>query len=221
MLNLCKDYFDTLKITVSTNVNLEKTKTKCLAFGMKSEPSPITLNNLNLPWWDECWPHLGHLFNKDQSPHHDIMKKRAGFIGKLHAFSQEFPKIDPLVHTKLVLIYLANFYGSNLWDLYDDMTDRLFKAWNIMVRRTFNIPRNTHKYLIEAISHNSHLKIKLVKKFLNFSLTLSKCDKPHIKYLQNIQKIEFRSVFGRNYQNICSEAGVSSIEEVSITLVTS
>ena len=77
-----------------------------------------------------------------------------------------------------------------------------------MVRRTFNIPRNTHKYLIEAISQNSHLKIKLVKKLLNFSLTLSKCDKPHIKYLQNIQKTEFRSVFGRNYQNICSEAGV-------------
>ena len=77
MLNLCKDYFDTLKITVSTNVNLEKTKTKCLAFGMKSEPSPITLNNLSLPWWDECWPHLGHLFNTDQSPHHDIMKKKS------------------------------------------------------------------------------------------------------------------------------------------------
>ena len=82
---------------------------------------------------------------------------------------------------------------------------------------TFDIPRTSHKYLIEPISQNSHLKIKLVKKFINFSLTLSKCDKPHIIYLQDIQKNDSRSVFGRNSKNICVEAGADSIQEV-ITL---
>ena len=135
-----------------------------MAFGLKSKPAPITLNGLNLPWWDECWPHLGHLLNKDQSPHYDLMKKKAEFIGKIHSFRQEFGGLDPIVFTKLVSIYLTSFYGSNLWDLYDKTSESLFKCWNIMVRMNWDIPRNTHKYLIEPISQNCHLKINLVKR---------------------------------------------------------
>ena len=53
-----------------------------MASGIKSEVAPTKLNGVSLPWWDECWPHLGHLFNKDQSPHHDLLQKRAKFIGE-------------------------------------------------------------------------------------------------------------------------------------------
>ena len=81
---------------------------------------------------------------------------------------------------------------------------------------TFDIPRTSHKYLKEPISKKSHLKIKLVKKFINFPLTLSKCDKPHIRYLQDIQKNDRRSVFGRNSRNIFVEAGADSIQEVML-----
>ena len=84
-----------------------------------------------------------------------------------------------------------------------------------MVRMTFDIPRNSHKYLIEPISQNSHLKIKLVKRFINFAKTLSKCDKPHIKYLHNVQQYDYRSVYGRNCRNICTESKVETILEAS------
>ena len=215
MLDICKEYFDKLKITVSTNIDLKKSKTKCMAFGIKSELAPITLNGTNLPWWEESWPHLGHMFNMDQSPHHDLLKKRAAFIGKIHSFRQEFGNIDPIVYTKLVSIYLSSFYGSNLWDLYDNVTNKLFKTWNIMIRMTFDIPRNSHKYLIEPISQNSHLKVKLIKRFINFAKALSKCDKPHIKYLHDIQQFDYRSVYGRNCKNITAESGVDSILEAS------
>ena len=70
------------------------------------------------------------MFNMDQSPHHDLLKKRASFIGKIHSFRQEFGNIDPTVYIKLVTIYLSSFYGSNLWDLYDDTTDKLFQKIN-------------------------------------------------------------------------------------------
>lgn len=84
-----------------------------------------------------------------------------------------------------------------------------------MVRINFNIPRNTHKFLIEPISQSSHLKIKLVKRFINFAKALSKCEKPHIKYLHNIQKNDLRSVYGRNCRNISAESKVDSILEAS------
>ena len=112
-------------------------------------------------------------------------------------------------------MYLTSFYGNNLWDLYDNVTQKLFSSWNIMVRMIFNIPRNTHKYLIEPISGNSHLKIKLIKRFIKFAITLSKSEKPHLKYLHDLQQNDFRSVYGRNCKNICQEARVENISEAS------
>ena len=84
-----------------------------------------------------------------------------------------------------------------------------------MVRITFDIPRNTHRYLVEPISGNSHLKVKLVKRFIKFVTSLSKCDKPHLRYLHDMQQNDFRSVYGRTCQNICKETGVENILDAS------
>ena len=126
---------------------------------------------------------------------------------------------DPLVFMKLISIYLTSFYGSNLWDLYGDSAEKLFKSWNIMVRYFFDIPRTTHRYLIQAISNTSHLKVKRVKRFLQFAKTISTCEKPQLKYLSNLQKSDYRSVFGRNVLNICEEAKAGNIAEVILSNV--
>ena len=212
MLDICKDYFDKHKITISTNIVIAKSKTKCIAFGSNIEPINIILAGKNLPWV-LSWPHLGHTLHQDESMSHDLMQKRGQFIGKLHSLRQEFGNKDPIVFMKLVSIYLSSFYGSNLWDLYGPYVDRLYKTWNVMVRMFCNVPRNTHKNLIEPISSTSHLKIKLVKRFVKF---YQKCDKPHLKYLLNIQKNDVRSVFGRNVMNICTESGTDNISMVKI-----
>ena len=132
---------------------------------------------------------------------------------------QELGEKDPIVLLQLVSTYLTSFYGSNLWDLYGDTTERLFKTWNVMVRFIFDLSRKTHKYLIESISQTSHLKVKLTKRFLKFSNTLSNCDKPHLKYLQDLQYNDRRSVYGRNVQNICEEAGAELLCEVDISSI--
>ena len=61
----------------------------------------------------------------------------------------------------------------------------------------------------------SHLKIKLVKRFIKFATTLSNCDKPHLRYLHELQKCDSRSVYGRNCRNICKEAEVHDIKDAS------
>ena len=118
---------------------------------------------------------------------------------------------------KLVSIYLTSIYGSNLWDLFEDSADKLYKSWNIMIRYFFDIPRNTHKYLLESISGTSHLKQKLIKRFIQFHKTMASSEKPHLKYLMKLQKSDYRSVYGRNMRNICREAEVEDINEVSIS----
>ena len=94
MLDICKDYFDLHKSTISTNIVVAKSKTKCIAFGSQLEPIPIILEDKNLPWV-LSWPHLGHILHQDESMRHDLMKKRGGFIGKLHTLRQEFGNKDP------------------------------------------------------------------------------------------------------------------------------
>ena len=43
---------------------------------------------------------------------------------------------------------------------------------------------------------------------------MSSCDKPHLKYLMNLQKSDYRSVFGRNVRNICKESEAEDISQV-------
>ena len=71
MLNICKDYFDKHKIVISTNIDLKKSKTKCMIFGSKYEPVKIRLNDGRILPYADSWPHLGYLLHKDQSSEHD------------------------------------------------------------------------------------------------------------------------------------------------------
>ena len=41
MLNICKEYFDQNRITISTNIIANKSKTKCILFGSNATPYPI------------------------------------------------------------------------------------------------------------------------------------------------------------------------------------
>ena len=119
MLDLAKSFLEKLGLKISVNhVTPKKSKTKCIAFGMKRDPLPILLNGINLPWCDS-YVHLGHTLSKNGSCNLDVDIKRRSFIGKFHEFRQELKKSHPEVFMTLIMIYNSHFYGSNLWDLFD------------------------------------------------------------------------------------------------------
>ena len=67
MLNLAKSFLEKKGLKISVNhVMPMKSKTKCVAFGIKQDPLPIVLNGINLPWSDR-YTHLGHVLCKDGS----------------------------------------------------------------------------------------------------------------------------------------------------------
>ena len=169
MLNICKDYFDSHKIIISTNLDLKKSKTKCIAFGSKIEPVKIQLKDGRILPLVDSWPHLGFTPHEDQSADHDLMNKSGKFIGKLYSLRQQLGNIDSIVHTKLVSIYLTSFYGSPLWDLFSASADRLYKSWNIMTRISLDIPRETKTFFIEPVSDSSHVKQRLLKRIHEIS----------------------------------------------------
>lgn len=211
MINITKSFLDNLDLIISLNIlEPDKSKTKCVAFDLKVNPSPLLLGNDKIPWSDQ-YTHLGHIMYKDGTSATDCSFKRRIFIGKYHSLCQKLKHKDPLVYMKLISIYMCDFYGSNLWNLFNASSNNLYVMWNQMIRFVFKLPFRSHRYLLEAISQTSHLQTKLTNRFIKFYSALSNCNKPIVHNLKNIQGNDFRSDFGMNVQTICMLNGVSNM----------
>ena len=113
MINLTKSFFDDLDLIISINIeNPEKSKTKCIAFGMNSNPSPLFIANNPIAWTDK-YTHLGHVFTRDGYCTEDCNSKKRSFIGRFHSLGQLLESKHPKVFMKLISIYMCDFYGSN------------------------------------------------------------------------------------------------------------
>lgn len=210
MLSLCEDYFNTHGIIISVNDNIDKSKTKCIAFNIDIVPDNIMLYNKPLPWVDSH-VHLGHLIHKNETMDHDIFAKRAVFITNIHSIMQELGSQHPSVLVKLVRIYYCSFFGSNLWDLYSVPANRLFTTWNISIRQFYNLPYATHRYILQDLIEVPHLRTALLGRFLKFYSSLRDCTKIEVRQLFDIQRFDIRSIFGRNCLNLCREFEINNI----------
>ena len=114
MFDICVQYFKEHMIIVSINVDLKKSKTKCIFFSHTKNqvmPAPIMFNDVPLPWVDS-WPHLGNELNRfDLSTKaasnldSDLEAKRRKFVGKYHSLKQEFGFSSPEFLLKLIFLW--------------------------------------------------------------------------------------------------------------------
>ena len=212
MTRICEQFALDFNLKFSTNVDVVKSKTKCIIFSNPvinhNHVCPIMLNGVPLPYVNEI-KHLGNILQSDNSMAKDCSQKRAQFISKLHSLNQEFHFSDPCTVVKLYNIYACNLYGSNLWDLYDDKCDKLYKSWNVCIRILFNLPRNTHRYLIEPISGVFHVKTLLCSRFVQFYKSLIESSKLSVRLLAYLSRGDFRTVFCKNINNIADECNIS------------
>ena len=177
----------------------------------------IELNGLPLKWVPSL-KYLGFILQEDNSMELDMDSKRFSFNGKIHSLAQELHFLDPAVKMKIYEIYCQGFYGSNLWNLFGSKCDRIFKSYNVNVRQTFNVPRETHRYLIEQISENIHPKVFLSSRFVKFNSSLNNCNKISMRILSRLYEKDLRTVYGKNLAEICSSCNVSK-EEITPNLV--
>ena len=189
MVDICDRFATDRNLKFSTNVDPSKSKTKCIVFAKKQKErqnvAPVLLNGDPLPWVEEV-KHLGNLLECDNSMKRDITVKRAKFIGKLNSLSQEFHHVSPKVFMKILNIYSVSFHGSGLWDIMSSKCEGLYKAWNVAVRLAFQVPRNTHRYLIEEISGCLHPKVMLASRYVKFVEQLKSSNKMGIRVLANL-----------------------------------
>ena len=149
-----------------------------------------------------------NIVQSDNSMTADITVKRAKFIGKVHSLNQEFYFCNPYVVMNLYKIYACSFYSSSLFDLFSSKMNQLYRTWNKAVRILFNVPLNTHTYLIETISKSLHPKVMLSSRFVTFHKTNISCKKSSVRLLASLASSDQRTSYGRNLRNISNECNI-------------
>ena len=66
----------------------------------------------------------------------------------------------------------------------------------------YDIPRQTHKYFIEPLTQQKHLKSLLIRRFLGFITQIKKYPKDIVKVVLNTIKYGVASTTGSNLRNI-------------------
>ena len=198
MMNICQKFAQSNNLNFSTHVDPAKSKTKCIHFSKKNiDLAKIKLNDNALPWVESA-NHVGNVLERDNSFNKDLRMKRGSFIGRIHSIAQEFYFTNPVVKMKMISIYSSSFYGSSLWDFFGGHCDKLYTAWNNAIRDAFNIPRASHRYIIEEISEHLHPMVMLSSRFLKYHQTLKKCTKPVVRYLCELSSMNMRTSYCQN-----------------------
>ena len=211
MVRICEKFAREKGLKFSTNANPQKSKTKCVIFSPKANDrqnvSPILLNSDPLPWVSDV-KHLGNILQSENSMKKDVALKRGKFIGKVNSILQELHFADPTILVKLLQVYCTSFYGSCLWDLYSAEIDRLYRSWNVSVRNIFQVPYNTHRYLVQPLTDSSHPKTMLSSRFAKFMQSLVCSTKSSISYLARLVRYDNRTLAGRTVSRLCRECKV-------------
>ena len=226
MFNICVSYFKEHKITIITNIDIQKSKTKCIYFSHTKNNvnlACILLNDTPLPWV-KTWPHLendlernGLSFKTGSNMNADVDTKRRKFIGKFHAIRQEFEFASSEVLFNLINIYATSFYGSVLWDLRGSAANSLFTIWNYQIRTIRKLPNTAHRYLIEEISESMHLKAILSQRYLGFVQSLLVSKKKCLSELAKKMVYDQGSTCGQNINYIAENAGFSRYSVLKIS----
>ena len=112
------------------------------------------------------------------------------------------------------MIYNTDFTGSPLWDFNSNSFESLCKTWNVSVRIMFDLPRTTHRYLLEPLTEKPHMKFTLMKRFLKFCDQLRSSKKSVLKSMVNMCETDTMTKTGNNLRTIMLLTNKNAVLEV-------
>ena len=127
---------------------------------------------------------------------------------------QEFYFAHPSTKFHLNMVYNSHFSGSSLWDLFGREVEMLENTWNLSMRIMYDLPVETHRYFVEAITEKPHAKIIMIKNFLRFCELIVSSKKEALKSVFTTMSRNVQSQTGRNLRKIMLLMNKSSISEL-------
>ena len=210
LVKICEDHAAKTDLVFSTDrANPEKSKTMCIAFNVKKKEQlgKILLNGDVLPWKDKV-NHLGFTLTSDCSSACDTMEKRASFISRQYNLNQEFSFAKPEVKLKMSRLYNTAFYGSNCWEFGSEQFEKFSKSWNVNLRILFDLPRETHCWIVEELSGGKHFLQMIYSRFRKYLTVLKLNKRPFIRTLYDIVSGDARSPTGSNVRKVLLDSGL-------------
>ena len=77
--------------------------------------------------------------------------------------------------------YCCSSYGIQLWDLSSTWFDAIWVAWNKAARRIFQLPYNTHRFLLPYVVDGNPIQDQLLKRCVKF---YESCDESQDSIIQ-------------------------------------
>ena len=180
MVGICEEFAKDYYVTFNSS------KTLCMCLGKMPEyPEPqIYLNGMIFQWVKNA-RRLGNIVTSQLQDDMDNQLKRGQFYGAVNSLYVKFRGIlqDINVASKLFYSYCCSFYGCQLWDLSSNYIEDIYVVWQKSIRRIFNLPYNTHRYLLPFVAGSSHIRVNLVNRFNNFFNALMSSDNKIIELL--------------------------------------
>ena len=201
MIDITEEYCTSHGITISVSDTIKDSKTKLIAFNAPIIPTHLELYGKNLPWV-EGHKHLGNYVCADEDYLNDLLQKNGQFVSKVHSLRQELGAQRPETLMHLVNVYLSAFYGSSLWDLFSQRSNKLYISWNQLIRSVYNLPFGTHRFILQQLDSAQPLICRLAARFRRFYTQLTESKRPEVLHLVRLQQCDARSTFGRNCRNI-------------------
>ena len=102
----------------------------------------------------------------------------------------------------------TSLYGSNTWDIFSPDCERLYNSYNAAIRIVLDVDRCTHRYMIEPLSGNLHLKTMLASRYSTFHTSLIQSRKLPVRFLARLSESDNRTVLGRTLstlRNLCGQ----------------
>ena len=203
-VNICENF------GVTYGVSYNPTKTVCIAFCRKKiQPDQhITLNGSKLTWCDKVKYH-GIWLTQNLDDSADIIAKKGQFYGSVNSMCGSFNHLPCDNLSELFDTFCTSYYGSQCWSIRNTELTKLYGAYNNSVRRIWNLPFNSHKYIIHHLQGKGDFRRQLSVRFLKMLDTMNNSSNYILYFLCQRAKHDVMSCIFGNYAYLCQEYSIN------------
>lgn len=204
MLDICTEY------GIEYDVKYNPDKSECICFSRVNTEVGynLMLNNEKLKWVKQI-KHLGNYLLYNLNEVAEVNHKSRSFIYHVNMILANFKNNRKCVLNKLFESYCCVFYGSQAWNLADKNVNRIYVNWNKAVRKIWNLPYTTHRFLLTGITGKVHIKTQLLSRFIKLYNIMSCSSNDTVRTLMKILQYDTRSIISRNIIILAKELNIA------------
>ena len=208
MLHICETFGNNFDV----KYNPSKSVVMCIRKRSQELPD-IYLAEHRLHWVNVI-KHLGNYVRSDLKETCEITNKRGDMIGRINSLCATFFHANDRVKQEILNSRCCHFYGSEAWNMSTPEFDAFCKTWNRGVRKTFDLPFQTHTRFLKHFVKRSHVTDQLFRRFYKLLNVMLQSKNPKVLYLANICQHDSMSIIGKNLQCIAKRYNFNYYERL-------